>query len=126
MRLWGQQQNHQPHKNTILRNVWGGSVHVWQGMDAVGMSQVGYVYEHTSTVALRDVTLVIPRGQCCVLLGPNGSGKSTLLEIIAGKRRATAGQCLVFGRDSFDDTSLNAVVGYVGLPWPPEARWENA
>ncbi|MEQ8965711.1 MAG: ABC transporter ATP-binding protein [Azospirillaceae bacterium] len=36
------------------------------------------------TVALRDCSLSVPRGEFLTLLGPSGSGKSTLLRIIAG------------------------------------------
>lgn len=34
--------------------------------------------------ALRDVNLVVRRGEITALLGPNGAGKSTLLKVLAG------------------------------------------
>ena len=42
--------------------------------------------------------LSIDRGQICGLLGPNGAGKTTLVSIIAGLRRADAGEVSVTGR----------------------------
>lgn len=48
--------------------------------------------------ALRDVDLVVRRGECLGLIGSNGSGKSTLLRIIAGIFTPTAGRVSVDGR----------------------------
>jgi ABC-2 type transport system ATP-binding protein len=42
--------------------------------------------------ALADVDLDVPEGSVYGLVGPNGSGKTTLLSIIAGLRRASAGE----------------------------------
>lgn len=39
-------------------------------------------YGHT--IALRDVTVELPKGRIVGLLGPNGSGKTTLLKLCAG------------------------------------------
>lgn len=47
--------------------------------------------------ALKDVSLVIPRGRIVGLLGPNGSGKSTMIKLINGLLEPTSGQVLVNG-----------------------------
>ena len=49
------------------------------------------------TVALRGVTLSVPRGQFCVVLGPSGAGKSTLLRTVNGLVRASEGAVSVDG-----------------------------
>lgn len=48
--------------------------------------------------ALKDVDLVVRRGETVGLVGPNGSGKSTLLKVLAGILRPTSGEVEVLGR----------------------------
>lgn len=48
--------------------------------------------------ALRDVDLVVRRGETVGLTGPNGSGKSTLLKVLAGILRPNEGSVAVRGR----------------------------
>jgi putative ABC transport system ATP-binding protein len=51
------------------------------------------------TVALRQVSLDLRRGEFALLMGPSGSGKSTLLAVLSGLLRPTQGQVLVQGKD---------------------------
>src|SRR5471032_1096402 len=50
------------------------------------IANVGKVFHsgRRELVALKDITLEIPRGQFTCLLGPSGCGKSTLLNAVAG------------------------------------------
>ena len=48
---------------------------------------------------LRNIDLVIPRGQTVVLLGESGCGKTVLLKTIIGLVRPTQGSLLYDGRD---------------------------
>jgi len=52
----------------------------------------GVSHGYGGTPLLRDVDLVILRGDRVGLLGPNGAGKSTLLNIILGRLKPDAGQ----------------------------------
>lgn len=55
-----------------------------------------------STIALRDLSLSIPRGQIVGLLGRNGAGKSTLLRIAGGMLQPNAGSVTLDGEAVFD------------------------
>lgn len=49
--------------------------------------------------AVRDVSLVIERGEFTALAGPSGSGKTTLLNLIGGLTRPSRGRVWVAGRE---------------------------
>ena len=66
-------------------------------------------FRRTKLVALRELNLEVAPGQVYGLLGPNGSGKSTALKIILGLVAATAGTSKIFGRDSREVRSREAV-----------------
>ena len=51
------------------------------------------------TVALRDISLDVPRGQFCVLLGHSGAGKSTILRLVNGLVEPTDGTVTVDGTE---------------------------
>jgi ABC-type sugar transport system ATPase subunit len=52
--------------------------------------------------ALRDVNLLVERGEWLVLVGPSGCGKTTLLRIIAGLDRPTSGTVRFAGKNVTD------------------------
>lgn len=66
-------------------------------------------FRRTKLVAVRALSLEVAPGQVYGLLGPNGSGKSTTLKIILGLVSPSAGRTEIFGRDSREVRSREAV-----------------
>jgi NitT/TauT family transport system ATP-binding protein len=62
-----------------------------------GVNKV-FTTEGRELVALKDITLEIPRGQFVCLLGPSGCGKSTLLNAVAGFALPSSGRITAEGR----------------------------
>jgi putative ABC transport system ATP-binding protein len=57
-----------------------------------------YPVGESEVMALRDVSLTIPKGVLAALKGRSGSGKTTLLNIIGGLDRPTQGDVYLFGQ----------------------------
>jgi subfamily B ATP-binding cassette protein MsbA len=64
---------------------------------------------------LRDINLVVPRGEVVAVVGPSGAGKSTLVNLIPRFFDVTAGSICVDGNDVRDLTlaSLRSHIGNV-------------
>lgn len=51
------------------------------------------------TIALRDFSMVVQRGEAVLISGDNGSGKSTLLNAVAGTVPTESGTMILLGQD---------------------------
>ncbi|QQG36749.1 MAG: ABC transporter ATP-binding protein [Micavibrio aeruginosavorus] len=87
---------------------------------AIDIQNLGKTYRSrgkgrkAENVALRDVTLQIPRGSMFGLLGPNGAGKSTIINIMAGLVNKTSGSVRIWDIDIDQDLrSAKAAIGVV-------------
>jgi ABC-2 type transport system ATP-binding protein len=84
--------------------------------------EVGNVtYRYGKTMALHDLSLVVPQGALYALLGPNGSGKTTLMQLLMGLRRAHSGRVSMLGVESSaltmrDRTSIGYIAEGQSLP----------
>ena len=66
--------------------------------------------------ALKDINLVVNRGEIVVLLGPSGCGKSTLLRCVNLLEEADAGHIWFDGQDLMDlSVDLNALRQKIGM-----------
>ena len=79
-------------------------------------------------VAVNDLNLRIPAGECYGLLGPNGAGKTTTVKMISTLLEPTAGAALVCGYDTVHQgTDVRGNIGVMfagerGLYWRLTAR----
>ena len=67
------------------------------------------VFNRGKITAVENLTLNVEAGHVYGLLGPNGSGKSTTMKIVLGLVTPTSGRTCIFGRDSRDVESREAV-----------------
>lgn len=68
-------------------------------MDTPALEVLGVSHSFGRAVALRDVSLVVPRGRFVALLGVNGAGKTTLFSLVTRLYDNTSGEIRVAGHD---------------------------
>ena len=83
------------------------------------LNKVNYTYSEGSgfeIAALKDINLVIEKGEFIGLIGHTGSGKSTLTQHLNGLLRATSGSIFFDGQDIYDkDYNMKELRSKVGL-----------
>ncbi len=67
------------------------------------------IFVRGKITAVDGLSLTVEPGHVYGLLGPNGSGKSTTMKIVLGLVVPTSGRTCIFGRDSRDVESREAV-----------------
>ncbi|MDY7544658.1 ABC transporter ATP-binding protein [Glaciimonas sp. CA11.2] len=63
-----------------------------------------------ATVALRDFSMSVARGEFCAIVGPTGCGKSTTLSLITGLLKPTVGEVRIMGERV---TGIDPRIGFV-------------
>jgi ABC-2 type transport system ATP-binding protein len=63
-------------------------------------------------VAVRNLSLDVPRGEVFGFLGPNGAGKSTSVKMLLGLVKPTAGQASILGRPA-GEVSTRRRIGFL-------------
>jgi ABC-2 type transport system ATP-binding protein len=65
-----------------------------------------------SRVAVRNLSLTVPRGEIFGFLGPNGAGKSTSIKMLLGLVKPTGGEAFVLGAPA-GDVGIRRQVGFL-------------
>jgi ABC-2 type transport system ATP-binding protein len=70
--------------------------------------------QYDSTVAIDNLTLLIPEGEVFGLIGPNGAGKTTLIRILATLMEPTYGEVKIAGIDVCEaPLEVHPLIGYM-------------
>ncbi len=72
--------------------------------DRIAIETRGLCKRYGGIVANENIDFAVHEGEIRGLIGPNGAGKSTFFKMLTGEIRPTAGQILLFGKDT---TGLN-------------------
>lgn len=80
----------------------------------------GLTVSYGAIRALRNVSLLVPRGKIVTLIGCNGAGKTTTLRAITGLARVAAGQVLLDGQPVTGKSAHEMV--RLGVAHSPEGR----
>lgn len=70
--------------------------------------------DYGELVAVKDLSLHVPRGELFCFLGPNGAGKTTTIKMLTGLLRPTSGSATINGVDiQKDPVAAKKCIGYV-------------
>jgi ABC-type multidrug transport system fused ATPase/permease subunit len=82
--------------------------------DQVEMRNLTFNYPNTVTPSLRDVNIVVRKGETVGFIGPSGAGKSTLVDVILGLLPQTSGELLIDGVEMQEhNLEWQSTIGYV-------------
>ena len=82
------------------------------GPAALALDRAGKKYG--DTVAIRDLSMSVERGEMFGLIGPDGAGKTTAIRLLCGLLAADAGTVRVLGRDPVKEhRAITQSVGYL-------------
>ncbi|KAF7072091.1 hypothetical protein CFC21_112353 [Triticum aestivum] len=74
-------------------------------------------------LAVRGLSLALPKGQCFGMLGPNGAGKTSFISMMIGLVPPTSGTAYVHGMDI--RTDMNEIYTYMGVCPQHDLLWET-
>ncbi|XP_004242168.1 ABC transporter A family member 7 isoform X1 [Solanum lycopersicum] len=74
-------------------------------------------------LAVKGVTLALPRGECFGMLGPNGAGKTTFISMMTGLLKPSSGSAYVDGLNL--RTQMNEIYGSMGVCPQHDLLWDT-
>jgi ABC-type multidrug transport system fused ATPase/permease subunit len=80
----------------------------------IEMRNLTFSYANTPAPSLRDVNIVVRKGETVGFIGPSGAGKSTLVDVILGLLPPSSGELLVDGVNMHEhNIEWQSTIGYV-------------
>ncbi|KAG8475745.1 hypothetical protein CXB51_032540 [Gossypium anomalum] len=74
-------------------------------------------------IAVRGLSLALPRGECFGMFGPNGGGKTSLINMMIGLTKPTSGTAYLQGLDIL--TSMDTIYTSMGVCPQHDLLWET-
>jgi ABC-type multidrug transport system fused ATPase/permease subunit len=82
--------------------------------DKIEMRNLTFSYANTLAPSLRDVNIVVRKGETVGFIGPSGAGKSTLVDVILGLLPPSSGELLIDGVNMHEhNIEWQSTIGYV-------------
>jgi ABC-type multidrug transport system fused ATPase/permease subunit len=82
--------------------------------DKIEMRNLTFSYANTPAPSLRNVNVVVRKGETVGFIGPSGAGKSTLVDVILGLLPPSSGELLVDGVNMHEhNIEWQSTIGYV-------------
>lgn len=81
--------------------------------ERIDLRHVSFNYHNSERTVLKDINLVINKGETLGIIGATGSGKSTLLDIILGLLKPSSGTVLIDQRFPATSIQWHRRIGYV-------------
>ncbi len=82
--------------------------------DKIEMRNLTFSYANTPAPSLRDVNIVVRKGETVGFIGPSGAGKSTLVDVVLGLLPPSSGELLVDGVNLHEQNmEWQSTIGYV-------------
>jgi ABC-type multidrug transport system fused ATPase/permease subunit len=80
----------------------------------IEIKNINYFYTNTHKPALKNINLIIKKGDFIGIVGPSGSGKSTFIDILLGLLQPSKGEILIDDYNiSIDIRNWQKSIGYV-------------
>ncbi len=81
---------------------------------SIELNGLEYSYPGTSTPAVKNISITIPKNRAIAFVGPSGAGKTTLVDVILGLLEPQKGTLSVDGKNVFDDVrAWQKNIGYI-------------
>ncbi|KAJ8753351.1 hypothetical protein K2173_019750 [Erythroxylum novogranatense] len=81
------------------------------------------VYKGPDKLAVKGLSLALPRAECFGMLGPNGAGKSSFISMMVGLTKSTSGTTYIKGLDL--QTQMDWIYSCMGVCPQHDLLWET-